>query len=25
VITRGTCTPILFDFPSLKAGGEPPR
>ena len=25
VITRGTCTPILFDFPSLKAGDEPPR
>jgi len=25
VITRGTCTPILFDFPSLRAGGEPPR
>lgn len=25
VITRGTCTPILFDFPSLKGGDQPPR
>lgn len=25
VITRGTCTPILFEFPSLKADDETPR
>lgn len=25
VITRGTCTPILFEFPSLKAGEAAPR
>ncbi len=25
VITRGTCTPILFDFPSLAPGGAAPR
>jgi hypothetical protein len=25
VITRGTCTPILFDFPSLTPGGAAPR
>jgi hypothetical protein len=25
VITRGTCTPILFDFPSLAPGDAAPR
>ena len=25
VITRGTCTPILFDFPSLTPGDASPR
>ena len=25
VITRGTCTPILFDFPSLAPGNAAPR
>lgn len=25
VITRGTCTPILFDFPSLASGDATPR
>jgi hypothetical protein len=25
VITRGTCTPILFDFPSLTPSGAAPR
>jgi hypothetical protein len=25
VITRGTCTPILFDFPSLTPGNAAPR
>jgi len=25
VITRGTCTPILFDFPSLAPGDTAPR
>jgi len=25
VITRGTCTPILFDFPSLAPGDAVPR
>jgi len=25
VITRGTCTPILFDFPSLAPGDATPR
>jgi hypothetical protein len=25
VITRGACTPILFDFPSLMSGGASPR
>lgn len=25
VITRGACTPILFDFPSLAPGGAAPR
>jgi hypothetical protein len=25
VITRGTCTPILFDFPSLTPGDAAPR
>ncbi|NPV05478.1 MAG: hypothetical protein HPY67_12185 [Syntrophaceae bacterium] len=25
VITRGTCTPALFDFPSLKTGDQLPR
>jgi hypothetical protein len=22
VIIRGTCTPVLFEFPSIKSGGE---
>jgi hypothetical protein len=25
VITRGTCTPILFEFPSLTSGDAAPR